>query len=71
MSLSGLVLVMAVATGASVANLYYNQPLLALMARTFHVGPAAIGVVTMLTQIGYATGLLLFVPLADLWERKN
>ncbi|SMC06817.1 Predicted arabinose efflux permease, MFS family [Sulfobacillus thermosulfidooxidans DSM 9293] len=71
MSLSGLVLVMAVATGASVANLYYNQPLLALMARTFHVGPAAIGVVTMLTQIGYATGLLLFVPLADLWERKK
>ncbi|WP_053958915.1 MFS transporter [Sulfobacillus thermosulfidooxidans] len=71
MSFSALVLVMAVATGASVANLYYNQPLLALMARTFHVGPAAIGVVPMLTQIGYATGLLLFVPLADLWERKK
>lgn len=71
MTFSWLVIFMSVATGASVANLYYNQPLLTLMAHTFHVGPAEVGIVTMLTQIGYAAGLLLFVPLADLWERKR
>ncbi|AUW94669.1 MFS transporter [Sulfobacillus thermotolerans] len=71
MTFSWLVIFMAIATGASVANLYYNQPLLTLMAHSFHVGSAAVGAVTMLTQIGYAAGLLLFVPLADLWERKR
>ncbi len=68
---SARVLFMAAATGASVANLYYNQPLLTLMAKSFHVSPGSVGMVTMLTQIGYATGLLLFVPLADLMERKK
>ncbi len=71
MPFSALVLFMAVTTGASVANLYYNQPLLALMAHSFHVSPGSAGLVTMLTQVGYATGLLLFVPLADLMERKK
>ncbi len=71
MKFSWLVIFMSAATGASVANLYYNQPLLTLMAHTFHVGPAEVGAVTMLTQVGYALGLLLFVPLADLWERKR
>ncbi len=71
MRFSRLVLFMAVATGASVANLYYNQPLLTLMAKSFHVSPAAAGMVSVLTQVGYAAGLLLFVPLADLVERKK
>ena len=38
---AALVVVMAVATGAIVANLYYAQPLLHEVAPTFHVGPAA------------------------------
>jgi predicted MFS family arabinose efflux permease len=62
---------MAFATGASVANLWYNQPLLTLMSRTFHVSSSTAGSISMLTQIGYAVGLIAFVPLADLVERKK
>jgi predicted MFS family arabinose efflux permease len=48
-----------------VANLYYNQPLLSLIARSFHAESAAAGVIPALTQGGYALGLFLLVPLAD------
>lgn len=66
-----LVWIMAIAGGATVANLYYNQPLLAIMAQSFQASPHAIGFVPMLTQIGYATGILLFVPLGDLTEQRR
>lgn len=62
-------MVMAIMAGVTVANLYYNQPLLNLMAKTFHQGHAALGWVAMLTQLGYALGLLVFVPMADFLER--
>lgn len=68
---SGLTWLMAFATGASVANLWYNQPLLLLIGRTFHVSFSAAGSVAMITQIGYAIGLFAFVPLADLMERRR
>lgn len=63
--------VMAVACGISVANLYYGQPLLADIGRTFHVTSAQLGMVAMLTQVGYALGLLFFVPLGDILERRR
>jgi predicted MFS family arabinose efflux permease len=66
---SYLVWIMAIAGGATVANLYYNHPLLAIMAQSFHASPHVIGFIPMLTQIGYATGILLFVPLGDLTEQ--
>lgn len=60
------------AVGAlAVANLYYNQPLLADIARYFHVPPGRVGVVSTLTQVGYAVGILLFVPLSDVRERRG
>jgi predicted MFS family arabinose efflux permease len=62
---------MAIASGATVANLYYNQPLLAIMAQGFHVTPDTAGFIPMLTQIGYAVGILLFVPLGDVVERRR
>lgn len=62
---------MAVVAAVTVANLYYNQPLLAQMAKSFNRPPAVLGLVTTLTQGGYALGLLLFVPLADLVERRR
>ena len=67
----GLVVIMAVATGAVVANLYYAQPLLHEIARTFAVGPAAAAAVITCTQVGYATGLVLVVPLGDLHPRRR
>jgi len=66
-----LVLLLSVAGAVTVGNLYYIQPLLPDVARYFGVGPGAVGYVPMLTQAGYAVGLLLFVPLGDTVERKR
>ncbi len=67
----GLVVLIAVATGAVVANLYYAQPVLHQVARAFHSGPAATSSIITATQIGYAAGLLLVVPLGDLHPRRG
>ncbi len=58
-------------TGLVVANLYYNQPLLNDMAETFHVSNGKVGQVSMLTQIGYAVGILFVIPMADMVKRKR
>ena len=68
---SALILVMAIACGITVANLYYNQPLLALLAKDFHTSAHEIGLIPTLTQVGYALGILLLVPLGDLVERRK
>jgi predicted MFS family arabinose efflux permease len=65
-----LITTMAVASAVAVANLYYNQPMLADMARTFRVSPHEIGLAATATQVGYAAGMPLFVPLGDLIERR-
>ncbi|WP_339795963.1 MFS transporter [Paenibacillus sp. FSL R5-0744] len=65
------ILILAIASGLSVANMYYNQPLLAEIGRTFHASSNAVGYVSMLTQIGYALGMLFFVPLGDIRERRT
>ncbi|NHN29040.1 MFS transporter [Paenibacillus agricola] len=68
---NSLMLLMAVACGMSVANLYYNQPLLAEIGRAFNVTAVEVGSISMLTQIGYAVGMFLFVPLGDMKERRG
>jgi predicted MFS family arabinose efflux permease len=67
----GLVLLFALACGLSVANIYFAHPLLDVMARDFSIKPAAIGMVVTMTQIGYALGLVLIVPLGDLLDRRR
>ncbi len=66
-----LLILMAIGTGMVVANNYYNQPLLAIMAKDFGIKESQISNVPMLTQIGYAVGLFLIVPLGDKLERKK
>ncbi len=66
-----LLFIMALTTGLVVANNYYNQPLLGLMANYYHVSELEISSVSMLTQIGYAFGLFLIVPLGDKFKRKK
>ena len=68
---SGTILIMAAAAGVSVANLYYNQPLLAQMGRTFHASVQHIGFIPTASQIGYALGLLFVVPLGDIVEHRK
>ena len=62
---------MAITSGAAAANLYYNQPLLAIIQQSFHASAHATGLIPMLSQIGYAVGIFLLVPLGDLMERRR
>lgn len=66
-----LILVMSIACGLTVANLYYIQPLLGDIAKTFHVDQLSIGFAAMLTQIGYAIGMIFILPLGDIKEKRN
>jgi predicted MFS family arabinose efflux permease len=65
------ILLMAFCTGLIVANIYYCQPLVILIAREFHISESYAGRTTYLTQAGYALGLFLLVPLGDMFERKK
>ncbi len=62
-----LTLVMALGAGAAVANIYYNQPMLTLIGKDL---PIASSLISPVTQLGYALGLFLLVPLGDIVERK-
>jgi predicted MFS family arabinose efflux permease len=59
---------MAVTAGATVANIFYAQPLLAEMGRTFGLPP--LGMVAAVSQVGYSIGVVFFVPLGDRVERR-
>ncbi len=62
---------MAVIGGLTVANLYYNQPLLEAMRQSLEATELQANFITFITQIGYATGLILVVPLADKVSRRK
>jgi predicted MFS family arabinose efflux permease len=63
--------VMTLAAGIVVANNYYNQPLLVNFAHAFHASAREVGAVPVLTQIGYACGLVFLLPLGDMIERRQ
>ncbi len=65
-----LVWLFAIASGLSVANVYYAQPLLDALARDFAISQAAVGGVITATQIGCALALLFLVPLGDRVDRR-
>jgi predicted MFS family arabinose efflux permease len=66
-----LILMMAVLAGLSVANLYYNQPLLELIRRDLSVTEVQANLISVITQVGYATGLFLVIPMGDLYSRRK
>jgi predicted MFS family arabinose efflux permease len=68
---SVLVLIMSIATGLSVASLYYAQPLLNTLALEFNLSNAQVGWIVTTAQIGYAFGLLFLVPLGDRFEHRR
>ncbi|WP_158944703.1 MFS transporter [Granulicella sp. S190] len=61
---------LGLACAVGVSTIYYNQPLLLEMSRTYGVTPGHVGFVAVATQVGYALGLLAFVPLGDVLERR-
>ncbi|MFI0815980.1 MFS transporter [Streptomyces sp. NPDC021115] len=67
----GLTFLFAVAGGAAVGNLYWAQPLLDFIATDLHASPTAAGWLVTATQIGYAAGVLLIVPLGDVRDRRR
>lgn len=66
-----VVVTMAVACGLAVANLYYAQPLLALIAGSFQVSDGVAAAVVTANQVGYAVGLLVLLPLGDLVDNRK
>ncbi|MFE7118040.1 MFS transporter, partial [Streptomyces sp. NPDC057654] len=67
----GAVVLLSVATGVVIANLYFAQPLEDALARAMRVSTGSVGVALTLLQVGYAVGLALLVPLGDLVERRR
>jgi len=67
----GMTLVMAIACGVAAANVYFNQPMLGIMEAAFPGQVAVIGLVPTATQLGFAAGLLLLVPLGDRFDRRR
>lgn len=66
-----LLLILAIISGLAVANLYYNQPLLNDICRDLKVSEFTANLIPMVTQIGYALGLLFIIPLGDLYSRRR
>ncbi|MBO9202837.1 MULTISPECIES: MFS transporter [Niastella] len=62
---------MAVSAGIIIANIYYNQPILKDIAVSINVSEAAIGKISMLTQLGFGVGMFFLLPLGDKLNRKN
>ena len=67
----GMVLLLAASCGLIVANLYYAQTLAGPIAAATGLSAQAAGLVVTLTQVGYALGLLFFVPLGDVLENRR
>lgn len=66
-----LVWLFAIASGLSVANVYYAQPLLDMLAQEFGISHAAVGGVVTATQVGCALALLFLVPLGDQIDKRR
>ncbi|MEV4625332.1 MFS transporter [Micromonospora sp. NPDC049523] len=66
-----LTFLLAVAAGVAVGNLYWAQPLLGFIADDLHAATATAGLLVTVTQIGYALGILLLVPLGDVLDRRR
>lgn len=66
-----LTFLFAFAAGAAVANIYYVQPLVGLIGPDIGLSPVLASLMVTFTQVGYAIGLLLLVPLGDLVENRS
>lgn len=66
-----LTIFLACACGLTVANIYYAQPIIGPISTELNLSQATSGLIVTLTQIGYGMGLLLVVPLGDLFENRR
>ena len=67
----GLIMLLGLAIGIIVANIYYAQPLIGPISQSLGLDPAAAGLTVMFTQMGYGLGVLFIIPMADLVENRK
>lgn len=67
----GTLALLSLTAALSVASIYYNQPILAVLANEFSVSPGKIALIPVLSQAGYACGIFFLSPLGDRYERKK
>lgn len=68
---SSLIAILAIMAGVSVANLYYCQPLLNMIGEDLNLSSFHVNLMPVCTQVGYALGLLLIIPMGDLYNRRT
>ena len=66
-----ILLTMAIIAGLTVANCYYNQPLLEMIRNELGITQQYANLITVVTQVGYALGLCLLIPMGDLYSRRR
>jgi predicted MFS family arabinose efflux permease len=64
-------IILAIAAGVCVANIYYSQPIIITLAKYFNVEEAVAGQMPIFSQAGYGFGLLFLAPLGDKFARKK
>ncbi|MDX8457589.1 MFS transporter [Mesorhizobium humile] len=67
----GLLAILAIAAGLTVANNYYNQAMLGLLASEFQLSAGTVSLLPVLTQLGNVAGILFLAPLGDRLERRS
>jgi predicted MFS family arabinose efflux permease len=67
---SRVTLAMAVAAGCAAANVWYNQPMLGVIAADLGVSSHTVALIPTATQIGFAAGIVLLLPLGDRMDRR-
>lgn len=67
----GFVMAMAILAGITVSNLYYNQPLLEMISDDLGISQVTANLMTVITQVGYAFGLLFIIPSGDMFSRRR
>lgn len=66
-----LILILSIIGGISVANIYYCQPLLNMIREDTGMSVMEVNLMPVCTQVGYALGLLLIIPMGDLYNRRK
>jgi predicted MFS family arabinose efflux permease len=65
-----ITLAMAVAAGCAAANVWYNQPMLGVIAADLGVSSRTVALIPTATQVGFASGIVLLLPLGDRMDRR-
>jgi predicted MFS family arabinose efflux permease len=66
-----LVFLLALACGVGVANIYFPQAISPQIGASLHISTASAALVVTASQVGYAAGIFLLVPLGDRLQHRK